>query len=89
MKLANKIEEDNRKKAEIQIFNEENENKVNTLTDEKFNLNNELEKLKTELNKLKNDENILKIENDSKLKGQKDNQELIKMKKRMMGQAKI
>ena len=78
MKLANKIEEDNRKKAEIQIFNEENENKVNTLTDEKFNLNNELEKLKTELNKLKNDENILKIENDSKLKGQKDNQELIK-----------
>ena len=76
-KLAEKIEINNRKKAEIQIMNEENEKKINNLEEEKGILNEEIEKLKLELNNLKGIANNLKILNDSNLKKKQDNKELI------------
>ena len=56
-KIAEKIEKENRKKAEIKITNEDNEKKISLLNDEKHNLNNEIEILKIDLLKLKNNEN--------------------------------
>ena len=76
-KLAGKIEGDNRMKAEIQCSNEENEKKISTLTEEKNNLNNDLEKLKIELLNLKNTEKNLKMLTDSNMKRKKDNDELL------------
>ena len=76
-KLAEKIEINNRKKAETQIMNEENEKKINNLEEEKNILNEKIEKLKIDLNNLKGAENNLKILNDSNLKKKQDNKELI------------
>lgn len=75
--LADKIEINNRKKAEMQILNEENEKKINNLEEEKLTLNKELEKLNLKLNDLKGVEKNLKILNDSNLKRKQDNKELI------------
>ena len=75
--LADKIEINNRKKAEMQIMNEENEKKINNLEEEKLTLNKELEKLNLKLNDLKGVEKNLKILNDSNLKRKQDNKELI------------
>ena len=60
-KVAGKIEEDNRKKAEAQIMNEENEKKISALNEEKNNLNNDIEKMKIELLNLQNKEKNLKM----------------------------
>ena len=66
--LADKIEINNRKKAEMQIMNKENKKKINNLEEEKLTLNKELEKLNLKLNDLKGVEKNLKILNDSNLK---------------------
>ena len=76
-KLAGKIEEENRRKAEIQCTNEENEKKISTLTEEKNNSLKDIEKLKIELLNLKNSENNFSILKDSCLKRKKDNNELL------------
>ena len=85
-KIAGKIEEDNRKKAEIQCMNEENEKKITLLTEEKNNLNNELEQLKIELLNLKNAENNLKLLNESNSKKKNDNIEIITKLKNTINQ---
>ena len=76
-KLAGKIEEENRKNAENQWMNEENEKKIGLLTEEKNNMNNDVEKLKIELMNLKNKEKNLKLLNESNLQKKKDNHELV------------
>ena len=77
VKVAAKIEEENRKKAEAQIMNEENEKKISTLNEEKINLNNDMEKMKIELLNLQNTEKNLKILKESNMKRQKDKEELL------------
>ena len=69
--MAEKIDINNRKKAEIQIMNEENEKKINSLEEAKHTLNKEIEKLNIELTQLKSEENNLKLLNDSTLKKNK------------------
>ena len=85
-KIAGKIEEDNRKKAEIQFMNEENEKKISLLTEEKNNLNNELEKIKIELLNLQNTEKNLKLLNESNLKKKKDSIDIITKLKNTINQ---
>ncbi len=58
-----KIEKKNRKNAEIQIMNEENEQKILNLKDEKQNLLHELETQKIYLMKLKYKEDNLNLLN--------------------------
>ena len=85
-KIAGKIEEDNRKNAEIQIMNEENEKKISNLNDEKNNLNSEIEKMKLDLINLQNKEKNLKILNESNIKRKKDNDELLNKLKNTINQ---
>ena len=75
--LFKKIENNNRRNAEIQISNEENEQKMNQLEEEKNNLITELEKLKLTDSELKNREKNLNLLNDSNKKALQDNEEHI------------
>ena len=63
-----KIEKRNRKNAEIQILNEENEQKVINLQEEKISLQDELEKKKIMLLNLKYKEKNLNLLNESNKK---------------------
>ena len=76
-----KIEQKNRKNAEIQILNEENEQKLISLEEEKNALTEELEKNKILLLKLKNKGENLNILNESNKKALLDNEDhIIKLK---------
>ena len=75
--LFKKIENNNRRNAEIQISNEENEQKMNQLEEEKNNLTNEFENLKLTYSELKNREKNLNLLNDSNKKALQDNEEHI------------
>ena len=76
-----KIEKKNRKNAEIQITNEENEQKVLNLKDEKQNLLHELETQKIYLMKLKYKEDNLNLLNESNKKALNDKEEhILKLK---------
>ena len=75
--LFTKIENSNRRNAEIQISNEENEQKMNQLEEEKNNLTNELESLKLTYSKLLNQEKNLNLLNESNKKVLQDNEEHI------------
>ena len=76
-----KIEKRNRKNAEIQILNEENEQKVINLQEEKISLQDELEKKKIMLLNLKYKEKNLNLLNESNKKALNDKEEhIIKLK---------
>ena len=80
-KIFQKIEQKNRKNAENQILNEENEQKIFNLEEEKNILTEELEKNKILLLNLKNKENNLNILNESNKRVLHDNEEhIIKLK---------
>ena len=79
--IFQKIEQKNRKNAEIQILNEENEQKMFELEEKKNSLIEDLEKNKILLMKLKNKEQNLNILNESNKKALHDNEEhIIKLK---------
>jgi hypothetical protein len=76
-----KIEKRNRKYAEIQTANEENEQKLSNLEDEKNSLLHELESQKIILLKLKYKENNLNLLNESNKKVLNDKEEhILKLK---------
>ena len=75
--IFQKIEQQNRKNAEIQILNEENEQNMIYLEEEKNVLTEELEKNKIILLNLKNKELNLNMLNESKKKALHDNEEHI------------
>ena len=72
-----KIEGKNRLNAEIQIQNEENENKINNLTEEQKNLNDDLEKMKIELLDLQSKEKKLNLMKETNIKKKQDNEEIL------------
>ena len=75
--IFKKLEKYNRKNAENEILNEENELKYNQLMENKEIFKNELEKLKFELTGMKNNENNLKLLKNSNLKKISDTEEII------------
>ena len=76
-----KIEKRNRKNAEIQITNEENEQKIINLQDKKQSLLHELENQNIILLKLKNKEDNLNLLNESNKKAINDKEEhILKLK---------
>ena len=76
-----KIEKKNRKFAEIQLINEENEQKILSLQDEKQSLSNELESRKIYLLKLKYKEDNLNLLNESNKRALNDKEEhILKLK---------
>lgn len=79
--IFQKIEQRNRKNAEIQILNEENEQKIIYLEDEKNSLIKDLEKYKIVLMNLKNKEHNLNMLNESNKKLLQDKEEhILKLK---------
>ena len=84
--IFQKIEKKNRKNAEIQILNEENEQKMLNLEEEKNNLIEELEKNKILLSNLKNKEQNLNLLNESNKKVLLDNEEHINKLKNTINQ---
>jgi len=79
--IFQKIEQKNRKNAEIQILNEENEQKMMNLEEEKNMLIADLEKHKILLLNLKNKENNLNLLNESNKKVLNDKEEhILKLK---------
>ena len=75
--MFQKIEQKNRKNAEIQILNEENEQNMIALEEDKNALIEELERNKIIMLKLKNKEDNLNMLNESKKKALHDNEEHI------------
>ena len=67
----------NRKNAEIQIFNERNENNLNNLEKIKSDLDNEIQQLKIQLGNLESQENDLILLNEANEKRRNDNDDLI------------
>ena len=79
--IFQKIEQRNRKNAEIQILNEENEQKIMNLEDEKNSLVKDLEKHKIMLMNLKNKEQNLNLLNESNKRLLQDKEEhILKLK---------
>jgi hypothetical protein len=83
-----RIEQKNRKNAEIQILNEENEQKMINLEEEKNTLTEELEKNKILLVNLKNKEHNLNLLNESNKRVLHDNEEHINKLRNMINQYK-
>ena len=76
--LFKQVENINRENAEIQLINEENENKFNYLKKEGENLLDKMEKLNIDLDNLKNKEKNFRIIKDSNYKKIKDSEIIIK-----------
>ena len=76
-RLIKKINDENKRVANIQKYNIENSRRYNNLLEEKDILNNRLEKMKINIYDLKSKGKILSIKKESNLKSKKDTEELI------------
>lgn len=76
-RLIKKINDENKRVANIQKYNIENSRRYNNLLQEKDILNNRLEKMKINIYDLKSKGKILSIKKESNLKSKKDTEELI------------
>jgi len=76
-RLIKKINEENKKVANIQKYNIENSRRYNNLLEEKDILNNRLEKMKINIYDLKSKGKILSLKKESNLKSKNDTEDLI------------
>ena len=76
-RLIKKVNDENKRVANIQKYNIENSRRYNNLLEEKDILNNRLEKMKINIYDLKSKGKILSLKKESNLKSKNDTEELI------------